>query len=93
MSALIPALIQLFMSRMRGGGGGGGYGGKPRLSPEEYAARADEKYANQQLLKGGFVPQPSPHVKAYIDSINKFEPEKYRTVPVDEAGVLKGLGK
>lgn len=44
MSALIPALISLLMSRMKGGGGGGG-GGAP-MSDEE----KDERYHDRHLL-------------------------------------------
>lgn len=42
MSALIPALISLLMSRMKGGGGGGG----APMSDEE----KDERYHDRQLL-------------------------------------------
>lgn len=35
MSALIPAIIELIMSRRGGGGGGGRGGGRPHKSPEE----------------------------------------------------------
>jgi hypothetical protein len=47
MSALIPALIKLFMSRARGGGGGGrgGYSGGGRMpKPEKSAAEKDDEY-------------------------------------------------
>lgn len=57
MSAIVPALIELFLKSRRGGrggrgGGGGGYGGrapKPKESEEEKSM----KYLNLNALKEG----------------------------------------
>lgn len=46
MSALIPALIKLLMSRRGGGGGGGSGGGREPMSDAE----KDKKYWNRELL-------------------------------------------
>lgn len=67
MSALIPALIELALKRMRsgGGGGGGGYRGgggggyrggygrspRPQQSPEEIANAAALKAASKEMIE------------------------------------------
>lgn len=52
MSALIPALIQMWL-RGRGGGGGGGGGGGARKSPEEVSWDYMDKNARKALIGGG----------------------------------------
>jgi hypothetical protein len=49
MSALIPALISLFMSRMKGGGGGGGGGGGEPRAPMSDVDK-DNKYWERESL-------------------------------------------
>jgi hypothetical protein len=62
MSALIPALINLLMSRMKGGGGGGGgRGGAGGGKQPESDYDKDEKYWNKELMK---MPQPEDEQRA-----------------------------
>lgn len=53
MSALIPALIKLFLSGRGGGGGGGGgmAGGGGRKSPEEYSMELLDKNARREGIQ------------------------------------------
>lgn len=72
MSALIPAIIDLIMSRMRSGGGGGG-GGAP-MSDEERG----EKYALDQIARGNVAQGsegkvPPPHkITPYTTRIKQY---------------------
>ena len=68
MSALIPALISLLMSRMKGGGGGGG-GGAPMSDTDKdnkywdkhlYSADAAEDYAKAREERSRRNSQPLP---------------------------------
>lgn len=89
MSALIPALIKLFMSRARGGGGGGGrsggYGGsrggsgRAPKSPEEQ----DEEYWRKQNLSvssayDGYEAalKSMPKMMTFEEATNAFAPKK-----------------
>lgn len=49
MSALIPALIDLLMSRMKGGKGGGGGGGGEARAPMSDVEK-DNKYWDRELM-------------------------------------------
>lgn len=60
MSALIPALIDLLMSRMRRGGGGAPAGGGGGREPASDADK-DEKYWNRELMK---MPDPEDAQRA-----------------------------
>lgn len=59
MSALIPALIDLLMSRMKGGGRGGSGGGGGKMPESDYDK--DEKYWNRELMK---MPEPEDEQRA-----------------------------
>jgi hypothetical protein len=74
MSALIPALIHLFMSRHGGGGGGGGGGGrggygrggsgrqpKPQMSTEQKS----DYYWTGQMLNGNIFDENKDSEKEY----------------------------
>lgn len=77
MPALIPALIQLFMSRARGGRGGG-YGGGGMPKPEKSAAEQDDAYwakhgMSSDAAAGAFKAAvgAQPKLKTWSEALNE----------------------
>ncbi len=82
MSALIPALIQLAIGRMRGGGGGGGYGGgsgggrggqggSPRAPKQQFSAAEKSAYGDLSQMPKPFDAAPFIRkLQADIDEID-----------------------
>lgn len=84
MSAIVPALIELWLKSRRGGGGGGGYGGRGGRGgygrtpkPQESEEEKSMKYLNLNALKEGidsnYDKMPSPGGSALQDLLD-FDP-------------------
>jgi hypothetical protein len=76
MSALIPALIELFLSHRRGGGGGGGGGAaggrEPRPQPSQY--EQSQNYWRSQILRSAGGNDIEKSNAAHLDALGRAAP-------------------